>query len=390
MVLIRGGLQCEQAIFAVDRLTGLKGLGKGFNIDFKFIVRHGVSLPVWYRLGKRHRKMNTPWGTPLTSEENYEAQNAVNWNNSAYVDGYPSYADVQNIQTYLGGTYPNPYDYGYIVEITDPAGTPAPVKQFTLGRMAHENAVIMPDQKTVYLTDDGSYKGFYKFVADTAGDLSAGTLYVAKVTQDATSDHTKAGFDIMWMEMGHSDNTTIEAYIDTFDGIDETDFVDGETDYVSDAMIADHVAGTTELEALPFIETHRVATEMGGTMEFEKMEGININYDGVASGAVPFMYVAMSDVRRGMADTEGDIQLEENRCGIVYRFGLTSTYDAIRMEPVVVGGSYDSTLSVNQCDVDAIANPDNVAVLDDGRVLIGEDTSKHNNNMLWIYNPAGE
>ena len=60
MVLIRGGLQCEQAIFAVDRLTGLKGLGKGFNIDFKFIVRHGVSLPVWYRLGKRHRKMNTP------------------------------------------------------------------------------------------------------------------------------------------------------------------------------------------------------------------------------------------------------------------------------------------------------------------------------------------
>ena len=37
---------CEQAIFTVDRLTGLKGLGKGFNIDFKFIVRLSVSLPV--------------------------------------------------------------------------------------------------------------------------------------------------------------------------------------------------------------------------------------------------------------------------------------------------------------------------------------------------------
>ena len=332
----------------------------------------------------------SPWGTPLTSEENYEAENAENWNNPNYTSGYPNFADVENIETYLGGTFPNPYDYGYIVEITDPSGTPTPVKHFTLGRTAHENAVIMPDQKTVYLTDDGSYKGFYKFIADTAGDLSAGTLYVAKVTQDATSDSSKAGFDIEWMMMGSSDNATIEAYIDTFDGIDEADYVDGSTNYIDDATITDHVDGTTTIAALPFVETHRVATEMGATMEFDKMEGININYDGVAGGTVPFMYVAMSDVRNGMADTEGDIQVTANRCGIVYRFGLTADYDVLRMEPVVVGGAYDDTLAINQCDVEGIAQPDNVAVLDDGRVLIGEDTGRHNNNMLWLYNPAGE
>ena len=60
------------------------------------------------------------------------------------------------------------------------------------------------------------------------------------------------------------------------------------------------------------------------------------------------------------------------------------------MEPAVVGGAYDSSLAINQCDVEGIAQPDNVAVLDDGRVLIGEDTGNHNNNMLWLYNPAGE
>src|SRR5690606_40053464 len=100
--------------------------------------------------------------------------------------GYPNYADVQRIQDYLGGTFPNPYDYGYIVEITEPtAAAPVPVKHFTLGRSAHENPIIMPDEKTVYLTDDGGFKAFYKFVADTAGDLSAGTVYAATLTPDA-------------------------------------------------------------------------------------------------------------------------------------------------------------------------------------------------------------
>jgi secreted PhoX family phosphatase len=37
-----------------------------------------------------------------------------------------------------------------------------------------------------------------------------------------------------------------------------------------------------------------------------------------------------------------------------------------------------------------MSNPDNLAVMDDGRVLIGEDTSKHTNNALWIYTPRVE
>lgn len=333
----------------------------------------------------------SPWGTPLTSEENYEAENTVRWNDATYASGYPNYADVQNIKTYLGGTFPNPYDYGYIVEITSPKeAAPLPVKLFTMGRSAHENPVIMPDRKTVYLTDDGSFKAFYKFVADEAGDMSAGTLYAAKVTQDATTDSAKAGFNITWIELAHASNSEIEAWVNEYDDIDETDFVAGSTSYISDAEVTTWASGAASDDRVAFLETLRAAKAKGATVEFNKMEGININFAGAASGAVPFMYVGMAEVRGSMADTEGDIQVTENRCGIVYRIGLTSTYDVIRMDPVVVGGAYDGASTGSRCDVEGIAQPDNIIVLDDGRVLIGEDTSNHKNNMLWIYNPQGE
>lgn len=337
----------------------------------------------------------SPWGTPLTSEENYEAENTARWNDPSYTGGYPSYADVENIKDYLGGTFPNPYDYGYIVEITDPTGTPIPQKRFTLGRLAHENPIIMPDERTVYLTDDGSYKGFYKFVATTAGDLSAGTLYAAKLTQDADiTDSAKAGFDISWIELGTSTDANIESFIDQYDGIDETDLGVGSvsgstaTSYVTDAEISAYAAGTGD-EEIAFVETLRAASAKGATVEFNKMEGININFDGASNGSVPFMYVAMAEVRNGMADTSGDIQVSENRCGIVYRFPLPTDFNVNRMEPAVIGGAYDGTSTADRCDSNAIAQPDNVAVLNDGRVLIGEDSSNHKNNMMWLFKPAG-
>ncbi|EAT11180.1 DUF839 domain-containing protein [Bermanella marisrubri] len=331
----------------------------------------------------------SPWNTPLTSEENYEAENTANWNNANYENGYPSYSDVQNIQTYLGGTYPNPYDYGYIVEVTEATtASPVPVKHFTTGRSAHENPVIMPDNMTVYLTDDGSDKAFYKLVTDNPNDLSSGTLYAAKLTQDENeTDSAKAGFDIEWIELASANNAEIEQWIREYDGIDEADYVEGENDYISEADITAWANGEAADDRVAFLETLKAAKAKGATVEFTKMEGININYNGLKDGSVPYMYVAMSDVKSTMADTEGDIQVTENRCGIVYRFVLDENYNATRMEPVVSGGPYDSEAAANACSVNGIANPDNIVVLNDGRVLIGEDTSKHENNMLWVYTP---
>ncbi len=332
----------------------------------------------------------SPWGTPLTSEENYEAENTIRWNDVTYSTGYPNYADVLKIKEYLGGTFPNPYDYGYIVEITQPkAAAPVAVKHFTMGRYAHENPVIMPDKKTVYLTDDGSNKGFYKFVADVAGDMSAGTLYAAKVTQDATNDTAKAGFDIEWIMLAHASNAQIKTWIDSYNGINESNYVSGATNYITDAQVTAWANGTAPDNRVAFLETLRAAKAKGATVEFNKMEGININYDGVKDRSVPFMYVAMAEVRGAMADTTGDIQVKENRCGAVYRFGLDANYNVDRMQPVIVGGAYNGTSTTDKCDVNGVAQPDNIEVLDDGRVLIGEDTSNHINNMLWIYNPAG-
>jgi len=332
----------------------------------------------------------SPWGTPLTSEENYEAENTLRWNDATYSTGYPNYADVQKIQAYLGGTFPNPYDYGYIVEITQPkSSNPVPVKHFAMGRFAHENPVIMPDKKTVYLTDDGSNKAFYKFVADSKGDLSAGTLYAAKLTQDATRSTAKAGFDIEWIELAHGNNAEIESWIDTYDTIDETDYVEGSTSYISDADVTAWANGTAPDNRVAFLETLRAAKAKGATVEFNKMEGININYQGVKNKSIPFMYVAISDARGAMSDTTGDIQITENRCGVVYRFGLDADYNVDRMEPVVIGGTYTGSSTTDKCDVNGIAQPDNIIVMKDGRVLIGEDTSNHVNNMLWVYNPQG-
>lgn len=321
----------------------------------------------------------SPWGTPLTSEELY-FDDTADWNNPEYkyID------DTKMLATYLGeGEYPNPYDYGYIVEVTDPADTAAPVKMFAMGRFSHENAVVMPDQKTAYLSDDGTDVVFFKFVADTAGDLTAGTLYAAKVTQDEGNDPAETGFGIEWIELAHGSNDEIEAWVNEYDGIALEDHVAGESNYLTDADVAAWAAGEAADNRVVFLETRKAAAAKGATAEFRKMEGVNINLDGAADGSVPFMYMAMSEVGKGMSDGEGDIQLTENLCGVVYEMELDEAFNVSRMEPVVAGHGYDADTKL--CPVDSIANPDNILVRANGDVIIGEDTSQHENNALWIW-----
>ncbi|WP_460923518.1 alkaline phosphatase PhoX [Pontibacter brevis] len=102
----------------------------------------------------------TPWGTVITSEETYVTGD-VN------ADGYQ--------------------DIGWNVEF-DPAtnklrdydGDGKPDKLWAMGRMKHENVAVGKDGVTVYQGEDGGTSCVYKFVANKAGDLSAGTLYVLK------------------------------------------------------------------------------------------------------------------------------------------------------------------------------------------------------------------
>jgi len=323
----------------------------------------------------------SPWNTPLTSEELY-FDDTAEWNNP----DYKNISGVEALANYLG-QYPNPYRYGYIVEITDPAASATPVKQTAMGRFSHENAVVMPDQRTAYLSDDGTDVVFYKFIADTAGDMSSGTLFAAKIKQqgDAGTDAATTGFQISWIELAHGTSEEIETWISAYDGISQDDFTADGNSYVTDQDVAAWARGEAADNRVAFLESRRAAVAKGATAEFRKMEGVNINHDGAADGSVPFMYMAMSSVEKGMSDDAGDIQVSTIKCGVVYEMRLDANYNVSMMTPIVAGGAYDEANEANACDINGVSNPDNLLVLDNGDVLIGEDTSKHENNAMWLW-----
>lgn len=363
----------------------------------------------------------SPWGTMLSAEELY-FDDTADWFDAAN-------SRPQSLAAYLGyptdgsGAWPNPYRYGYNVEVgADPLGgtaytTTAPSlanvavnKQTTMGRFSHENAVVMPDQKTVFLSDDGTDVVFFKFVADAPADMSSGTLYGAKVTQAAdVKDPAAAAFAIEWIELGSGNETDIESWIaeyDTATVASPSYITDQQVNDWAEAKLSQDLDGSGSIATSPFaderpafLESRKAAAALGATAEFRKMEGVNINYGlastwwnaGAADGAQAYMYMAMSSFDAGMSDDAGDIQLDgtNGRCGVVYRMKLernaAGDVDVSTMVPAIVGGPYYPDNAVNECSVNSISNPDNLVILDDGRVLIGEDTGNHENNVIWLF-----
>lgn len=103
----------------------------------------------------------------------------------------------------------NPYIYGHSVEVSPKKGGSYTVKKLMLfGRIARELSYIMPDDRTVYSTDDGDRVGFFKFVADSPRDFSSGTIYAAKMTQTTSKDG--GNFDIEWIKMASGSQSEIE------------------------------------------------------------------------------------------------------------------------------------------------------------------------------------
>ncbi len=364
----------------------------------------------------------TPWNTPLTSEEwivdsKVDTTTNPNWNNPALVS-----SDMIGYMWQLTAPdAPNPYRYGYIAEVQNPtANEPMVVKHYALGRFEHENATVMPDGKTVYLSQDDTGGVLFKFVADTPEDLSSGTLYGAKLTQDVgQNDPATTGFDVAWVELGHGDNTMIEAWIADFDGIGTDQYVDGESNYMTMADVEAWANGAATYPTVAngggkvtagepmdnravFLESRQAARLKGATAEWRKLEGISINtkraqeaIEGVNTidgedVRDAYVYLAIADLDNTLIDNEGDIQLSSRvkDCGGVYRAKLEEGYNISRIEPLVMGSTYRSSLSgAARCDVDQLSQPDNVIVMDDGRIIIGEDGFQENNT-LWLYEPV--
>lgn len=365
----------------------------------------------------------SPWGTPLTSEEwvvdsSVDSTTDEDWNDP---DEVATNSRLGRMWAMTAPDTANPYNYGYIAEVTEPlADAPVIVKHFAMGRYEHENSTVMPDGKTAYLSQDDTGGVLFKFVADTAEDLSAGTLYGAKLTQDeGQNDPATTGFDVEWVELANGDNATIRAWIDEYNGIGTDDYVDGQSSYLTVADVQAWVdgdatyptvaeggsavtAGQPMDDRVAFLESRAAARLKGATAEWRKLEGISINtkraqeaVEGVdmIEGEVvenAYMYIGIADIDNTMTDGEGDINLSARvkDCGGVYRARLEDGYNISRIEPVVMGGTYRSSLTgAERCDVEQLSQPDNVVVMNDGRILIGEDGFQENNT-LWMYEPA--
>ncbi|GIK65499.1 MAG: hypothetical protein BroJett018_32930 [Chloroflexota bacterium] len=132
----------------------------------------------------------------------------------------------------------------------------------------------------------------------------------------------------------------------------------------------------------PFLESRAYGASMGATAEFLKMEWVVLDNTNMK------YYVSMSNIGASMSDGAGDISIDEDPCGIVYTADLTADYNITEMRPLVVGGPFDGAAAPNMCALDNISNPDGLALDARGRLWIAEDTSYHENNMLWVYDPT--
>jgi secreted PhoX family phosphatase len=436
----------------------------------------------------------SPWGTMISSEENYahprvsltasvgdivEAGSGVGlvgacqfWNrpnptgiesaltsyygeDAWYPQGTFALSGVEFLAYYLGAeqvdqtanlntvepitdVYPNPYRYGYHIDFREPtADPPQPVKYYVMGRASWEAPNIQADERTVYGCSDGDSKGIYKFVAeepipsyDDPMDVT-GTLYAPRITNpqaNASMVGTRKSpaqfpLEVEWISLGTASNAEIAEWIAEYDDITQADYLEthAETDWEEDLETAlqeadeavveggnrDYITNEDivewadqyytegpesvdeDLRRVPFLETRAAAKEIGASIEFNKAEGVDSVDD---AGPGDYVYFGISEFNDGLADDEGDIQMDRVDGGVVYRAELEADYNVSTLEPVIVGP--DFTDGPEDAD-DALRNVDNVYVMDDGRVLCCEDgfggpARSYPNDCLYVYEPPAE
>jgi uncharacterized protein len=370
-----------------DPATGKLSLVKYHNVDTS-----GVK-GLWITCGASL----SPWGTHLSSEEYMpDATLATN-------------AQLQGFSTNLFGdaSTARPYDYGHLPEVTVKTdGTATIVKHHCLGRISHELVRVAPDERSVLMGDDSTNGGLFLFIADTARDLSAGTLYVGKWHQ--TSGTGPGAATLTWIKLGHATSAEIKALVDG--GITAAQIMDVKKSDPADTSYTKipYQGGFNWVKLVPgmekaaaFLETHRYAALKGGSLGFTKMEGTTLNAKDKVS------YIAMSRIESSMLNGSGDVQVEGPYSGAVYTQNLKGgqvddTGAAISSEWVPVdmaavpalvsedlgGGKMKAQDALgNFANPDKIATPDNLSYSAKLRTLfIGEDSNTHVNNFLWAYN----
>ena len=160
-----------------------------------------ASLGTWNNCGNG----NTPWGTYLTCEENFNGYFSSSDPDYAVSDAMKRYGVGLKDWGYAWATaderfdiskHPNePNRAGYVVEIDPLDPDSVPKKRTALGRFKHENAELViaaNGHVVVYMGDDERGEFLYRFVSEgryvEGGDnsdlLESGSLSVARFAED--------------------------------------------------------------------------------------------------------------------------------------------------------------------------------------------------------------
>jgi len=175
MTMFKLGKKADGTIEVLPQTLADGRTGKFFNVDFKNTVGEtGMNCG------------GISWnGRVWTAEEWYQTSNAgINAQGKGFRDtsdfeigklqpsGFPG-LDGKKIKRYE--------NLNWMVEI-DPMNAKAVRKYYNWGRQGFEAGVVLDDQKTVYLFEDGEVGRslLSKFVADAPGDFTKGKLYFYK------------------------------------------------------------------------------------------------------------------------------------------------------------------------------------------------------------------
>lgn len=385
-----GRLPSPIAVLTLDQdpATGRLTLLRYYNVPTK------PAYGLWITCGASL----SPWNTHLSSEEYEPDAFAISSNSNFKAFITNLYGDAAALSDPAKA---NPYLYGHMPEVTVKAdGTGTVKKHFCLGRISHELVHVCPDQRTVLMGDDATNGGAFMFIADKAADLSAGTLYVAKWNQ--TSGVGPGSATLSWIKLGRASSAEIEALAKSLKPADIMDVATTDPKDASYTRIRysgkdNWVRLKPGMEkAAAFLETHRYAALVGGSLGFTKWEGTTVNAkDKIA-------YVAMSYIQTSMIDGTTDIKVQGPKAGATYAMNLRggqkdlsgaaidSDWVPVDMAApaALVGQDLASADALgNLASADKVANPDNLKFSEKMRTLyIGEDSGMHVNNFLWAYN----
>ena len=385
-----GKLPSPIAVLTLDQntTTGKLTLVKYHNVDTSGV--HGL----WITCGASL----SPWNTHLSSEE-YEP--------NAFASRAGNFMDDFSKNLFGNAATANPYHYGHMPEVTVNAdGTASIKKHFCMGRISHELVQVMPDNRTVFMGDDATNSGYFVFVADKEKDLSAGTLYVAKVGSGFSIVPGDAAAPLTWIKLGSATSAEIESLATKLKPTDimdvkTTDPVDTSYTKVTSNGKVEWIKLVAGMEkAAAFLETHRYAGLVGASMGFTKMEGTTVNIkDKVAYSALQNIQASMVAGNAANVPGNGISVPKQLVAGGVMALNLKGGQkdtlgNAINSEwmptdtkALLMGEDIAADALGNTANPNKIANPDNLKFSEKMRTLfIGEDSGQHVNNFLWAYN----